>query len=79
MANTDIWRRRLALDRARRDEIKRVMEEYDKGYYAALRELYDECADSEKGHNWQFSHTGPVGTPWFYCASCGLTKSGELP
>ena len=48
------------------------MEEYDKTYYARMKEIREECG--KLGHNFRFSHLGPLGNPWSYCTYCGASK-----
>jgi len=51
-----IWDEAHRLAKARREEMARVMAEYDKTVH------------------WQFTHTGPLGDPWFSCHSCGASE-----
>lgn len=76
MAPTDagsVWRIRGELDKARREHMRAVMAEYDKGHNAKMRELREACGNLT-GHKWRFSHLGPVGHGWYYCTHCGTSK-----
>lgn len=57
------------LEKERREYSAKVMEEYDKKYYAKLRELQSQCE-----HKFRFSDFGPIGHAWFYCSICGKSK-----
>lgn len=68
-----IWNEQHLLTKARREEMARVMAEYDKTvYHPARRALQARCAAI--GHNMQFTHTGPLGDPWFSCHTCGASE-----
>ena len=71
-----IWERRRQLEKERREHSKVVMAEFDKIHYAKLVELQKECGGTTL-HNYRFTHTGPIGHPWFCCTYCGATKVGE--
>ena len=73
MADT-IWRRRGLLDKERREFMRDAMREFDEQHNKKLRALMDECGASETGHNWRFTHLGPLSDPWFACSVCGKTK-----
>jgi hypothetical protein len=72
MTQDTVWQRRGALDKARREFMRNAMAEFDKTHYAAMRELQDECKES--GHNWRFTHLGPLGDPWFSCTLCHASE-----
>jgi hypothetical protein len=63
-----IWERRDALQKERRDFQKKAMADFDRGYYRRLKVIQDECG--LEGHNWNFTHLGPLGHPWFSCGKC---------
>lgn len=73
--NKTIWQRRGLLDKERREARKALMEEYDKVHYAKVRELHLEC--EKEGHQWSFTHFGPLNNPWFCCVKCGLSRVEE--
>ena len=52
----EIGRQVRKLEKERREYSAKVMEEYDKKYYAKLRELQSQCE-----HKFRFSHFGPIG------------------
>ena len=68
-----IWEKRHALEKERREFIRKATAEFDTIWYAKKRELHKECAETV-GHKWIFSHLGPLNDPWFYCSRCGLSK-----
>lgn len=70
-----IAQKRRDLEAARREFVRKAVAEYDKKHYAALRELHEAC--SRFGHNWHFTHVGPVGHAWFSCSICGATEARE--
>lgn len=72
-----IWQRRLALENARRKAMRAAMAEYDKKHNADMMALREECGATD-GHTMQFTHTGPLGNPWFCCSKCGKTEVKEL-
>lgn len=68
-----LWDEAHRLTRARREEAARVMAEYDKTvHWPALKALRQRC--SAIGHTWHFTHTGPLGDPWFSCNTCGASE-----
>jgi transposase len=72
ITHTEINKQRRLLEKERREVTKKLMEEYDKTYYARMKEIREECG--KLGHNFLFSHFGPVGHPWSYCTYCGASK-----
>ena len=68
-----IWKKRNMLDIERRDKERELMQEYDKVHYGKIRALQDECG-RDTGHNWMFSHHGPLGHSWFRCTGCKKSK-----
>lgn len=72
MTHNDIWTRRHALDKTRREHIREVMKDYDILHYVAVRELQEQC--EALGHKWKFTNLGPLGDPWFHCSSCGKSR-----
>lgn len=77
-ARRAIWNEHHLLTKARREEAARVMAEYDKKvHWPALKALRARCA--ALGHNWQFTHTGPLGDPWFSCHTCGASECRVEP
>lgn len=73
MTPNEISNERHRLNKARREYMCLVMEEYDKEYYAKLKVLKDKCS-----HNYRFSHLGPLGNPWSYCIYCGISKVDDV-
>ena len=70
-----IWKRRLEMERARREKMHDAIKDYDEDvYYPAIKALRDECAKSGDGHKWEFSSLGPLGDPWFSCNLCGAAE-----
>ena len=49
-----------------------LMIEFDKVHYAKMKELREE--GGKLGHDFRFSHFGPLGNPWSYCTYCGASK-----
>lgn len=77
MNHDDIWRERIRIDRVRRRELEKRMDEYDHCiHYPALKQLRDDCG--ALGHNFVFKSFGPVGNPWYICEYCGLTKVEDI-
>jgi hypothetical protein len=71
--STKIWMEKNLIEKARRDKMKEVMEEYDKTvYYPARKALTERC--SKIGHSWHFHDINPVGYPIFFCNQCGSTE-----
>ncbi len=68
-----ISERRYALEKARREHSRTVMTDYDKEHYRRMGVLREDCEQST-GHHFRFSHLGPLGHPWSYCAYCGASK-----
>lgn len=69
----EIGRAMRLLEKERRDAVRAAMSNFDKMYYNPKRaELQLACA--EVGHNWQFTHAGPLGDPWFSCTVCHLSE-----
>ena len=60
------------LENARLEMMKTLMVEYDKGHYAALKVLREEC--ERIGHNWRFSNFGPLGHSWYHCTVCSASR-----
>jgi hypothetical protein len=69
--SSELWR----LDRIRREKIAHLMEEFDKEHYAKKKELRQKCGAI--GHNWRFSHIGPVGNAWLHCSVCGEYRAED--
>jgi hypothetical protein len=76
--DNSISTRRWKIDKARRDKMQELMAEYDENIYRpARKKLTEDCA-SNKGHNWFFVDTNPLGLPIFRCSGCGTSHIGEL-
>lgn len=72
MTNKSIWERRGQLDKDRREFMRTAMAEFDKTHREKMRALQAECEAA--GHNWEFTNLGPLGDPWFCCATCHATR-----
>jgi hypothetical protein len=73
VTHNEIWQAERRLKKERRERVEELMKEWDKEhYYPRLKALREECG--KLGHNWQFTHAGPTGLPWFMCHSCGMQK-----
>lgn len=60
-----------AIQRARRVELAKAMEEYDRDvYYPALEAIRDWCI-ANGGHIRGKWHNNGLGWSWFYCSRCG--------
>lgn len=73
MTHSEISNQRHALETARREVMRKAMEAYDRETYWPARKLLHEACGAV-GHNWRFSHHGPLGDPWFFCTACNLSK-----
>lgn len=61
----------LEIQRARANEVKRLMEVYDQEVYLpALRALRVWCTENG-GHRSGKYHDNGLGWSWFYCTRCG--------
>ena len=68
-----IFREFHSIMKARREELHKRMESYDKEvYYPALRELRARCA--AETHTWEFTDLNVLGNPWYTCTKCGQTR-----
>lgn len=54
------------------ERVREVMAEYDRVAQAERRILQAEC--EALGHQWRFTHLGPLGDPWFICTCCEKTN-----
>ena len=74
--STDIWKRKLQLDRDRRDKTRELMEKYDQEvYYPTLKQLQDECLANHGEHLKSTYHDNGLGWEWWYCGRCGASHS----
>lgn len=65
-----IWERKHQIEKARREKMKEVMDEYDRTvYYPARKQLIEEC--EKEGHSGGKYHDNGFGWSWFYCGKCG--------
>lgn len=71
MSNTDISLERMHIDKARRNKMQELMEDYDVNVYWPARKALVERCKNETGHHWQFRDINPVGYPIFDCTICG--------
>lgn len=72
-SHSEISRAIGALKKERREFQANAMRDFDDNHYdPKMKELRSACGDI--GHNWQFSHLGPLSDPWFYCSVCGASK-----
>ena len=72
LTHRDISNRKYELDKARREHMREIAKDYDILHYEAVRKLQAQCG--EIGHNFTFTHLGPLGDPWFHCTACGKSK-----
>ena len=72
VTHKEISQARFELERARREKLREMMAEYDKDYFAKLKVLHEQCGTL--GHNWRFTHLGPLGHPWFSCTVCSKSR-----
>jgi len=67
---SDIWQRRIALDKDRREKMAEAMEEYDRTvFYPARKQLIEDC--EKEGHSQGKFHDNGLGWTWWYCGKCG--------
>ena len=67
---SDIWRKHLEIQSARRKVMSEAMREYDETtYIPAMKALTAECAKvgHVKGRYWN----NGLGYDWYYCSQCG--------
>ena len=70
MTNSDIWSRRVEIDRARSLKLEELMAEYDNTiYYPAKKQLMRDCF--QEGHRGGKYHDNGFGWSWYYCGKCG--------
>lgn len=78
LARRAIWDGVHGLEKARREEVARLLREYDATVHRpALKALREQCA--ALGHNMSFTHLGPLGDPWYACHTCGTTECRKEP
>lgn len=70
-----IWQRRSLLDKERREFMQKAMADFDVGHRQRMRALQQECGNA--GHNWRFTHLGPLGNPWFACSYCHKSEARD--
>lgn len=71
---TEIWQERLRIDKARREKMTELMDEYDRTiHWPARKALINRCKE-ETGHNWRFRDTNHLGYPIFDCTFCYTTE-----
>lgn len=64
-----IGKRARDIERARGEEMDKLMRIYDETvYYPARHALQAECEAA--GHKWTFTHCGPTDVPWYSCGRC---------
>lgn len=69
---SDIWKRRHEIDKARREKMKEVMDEYDRTvFYPARKQLIDDCA--KEGHTQGKFYDNGLGSTWWWCGKCGTS------
>lgn len=68
----DIWKERHLLDKEYREKVSQLMLPYEEYFRNKRQELHKAC--EEQGHNFKFSHVGPIGHIWSYCSKCGKSK-----
>lgn len=72
---SEIGNKYREIERTRMKKMKELMKEYDENvYYPAIKELRRLCGETERGHNFNFIDTNPIGYPIFTCSICGLTE-----
>jgi hypothetical protein len=69
----DIWKENRELEKEHRDLIEKLMEPYEESFRQRRLELMRVC-EEQNGHNFSFSHLGPLGHAWSYCTKCGKSK-----
>lgn len=74
MTRKEIWKKFAELETERREYSQSVMKSFDVEHYRKVRELQEECGNTEQGHNFVFSDLGPTGKAWFYCSCCGKNE-----
>ena len=73
---TELWRERHAIQDARREEMGRVMKDYDERVYRpAMKSLVERCAAA--GHVRGKYHCNGRGWHWYWCNSCGTAMDKE--
>ena len=61
------------LEKERRDAMKRLLHDFDEYYYHPnMQDIHAAC--EEIGHKWSYTHSGPLGHPWFTCTVCHASK-----
>ena len=61
------------LEKERRDAMKRLLHDFDEHYYHPNMQDIRAACDSI-GHEWRYTHAGPLGHPWFMCTVCHASK-----
>ena len=70
----DFWHERLALEKEKRELIKKLMEPYAKYFADKGIEIREACSASTQGHSFRFTDTGPLGHAWYHCTKCGASR-----
>ena len=70
---SDIWRRRVELERAESEERQRLLEPLIERYRPLYEALQDECGRAP-GHEWRHSHWNVGGEHVLRCNQCAKTK-----
>lgn len=61
------------IEKERRDAMRALMRDFDQSYYYPnLKDMRAACA--RIGHNWRFTHLGPLSDPWFSCCVCHASE-----
>ena len=53
--------------------MKRLLHDFDEHYYHPNMQDIRAACDSI-GHEWRYTHAGPLGHPWFMCTVCHASK-----
>ena len=72
---SDIWRRRVELERAEREERQRLLEPLVARYGVLYRELVDECAQA--GHEWAHGYWTVGGDEVLRCCRCAGKRRAD--
>lgn len=61
------------IEKERRTAMEDAMRDFDENYYIPnVKEIRDAC--DAIGHEWRFSHYGPMHDPWFMCDACRMME-----
>ena len=69
---SDVWEMHRMLQKERRDLVTELMKPHEEYFRQKQKEITAIC--EAEGHNYRFSHLGPLNNPWHYCTKCGKSK-----